>query len=185
MSSPWQINSVSELLHTPVFRVKLEKAVCPRNGKTGSFYVFDIPDWVNTVALTTSHEIVMIRQYRHGTKTFEYEIPGGLIDPEDESPVAAGMRELLEETGFAGESPFLMRSVNPNPAIQNNLCHTVFTSNARRASGTALEDGEDIETILLDIEKVRGMVHTGEIRHSLVLNALEHFFYLYDRGDIA
>lgn len=182
--SPWKLISKEKILDTPIFDISLEKAVCPRNGKTGGFYVFNIPDWVNIVALTGNNEIVMIRQFRHGTKTYEYEIPGGLIDPEDKSPAEAGMRELFEETGYTGDSPVIIGSVHPNPALQNNLCHTVFTKNARQISHPAMEDSEDIETLLIPVEQVWKMINHGEIRHGLVLNALHFFLNLKIRGEV-
>jgi 8-oxo-dGTP pyrophosphatase MutT (NUDIX family) len=63
----------------------------------------------------------MIKQYRHGSKEVTLEIPGGLVDEND--PREAAQRELLEETGYAGDRVELLGFVNPNPAIFNNRCH--------------------------------------------------------------
>lgn len=43
---------------------------------------------------------MLVNQFRYGTNDFSWEIPGGVIE-RGEDPVAAGMRELLEETGYA------------------------------------------------------------------------------------
>ena len=61
-------------------------------------YTFACPDWASVVAITTSGELVLVRQYRHGIDGPSLETPGGLID-EGEDPAAAARRELLEETG--------------------------------------------------------------------------------------
>jgi len=53
---------------------------------------------------------------------FSLEVPGGVIES-GEDLVAAGVRELAEETGFAGGTARLLGSVHPNPAIQDNRCH--------------------------------------------------------------
>jgi len=131
---------------------------------------------VNIIAVTARKKIVMIRQFRHGNKKWEIEIPGGLIDKSDSDPLHAGQRELLEETGFKGENARLIGAVCPNPALQDNICHTVLVENARKVSGPAMEDCEDIETMLVSPEKAMKLIRDGKITHGLVLNALMFYF---------
>jgi 8-oxo-dGTP pyrophosphatase MutT (NUDIX family) len=128
------------------------------------------------LAQTPARELVMIRQYRIGSDHVEWEIPGGLIDPGDVDPVAAGARELSEETGYAGGLGRIIGSVSPNPALQTNLCHTVLIPEARLERPPQLERYEDIETIALPIPEVLRMLDDGQIRHAMVVAAL--LFYL-------
>jgi 8-oxo-dGTP pyrophosphatase MutT (NUDIX family) len=65
------------------------------------FYRLDFSTWVNIVAVTKKQEIVFIQQYRFGSGQIEVEIPGGAVEP-GEDPLGAGIRELLEETGYSG-----------------------------------------------------------------------------------
>jgi ADP-ribose pyrophosphatase len=58
------------------------------------------PEWVNIIALTSDDQVIMIRQYRHAIKKTILEIPSGLIDKGDSSPLEAAAHELLEETGY-------------------------------------------------------------------------------------
>lgn len=173
----WKIHSTQEILHTPIFKVHVDSSECPRTGRRGDFYKFKFGNWVNIVAMTSEDEMVMIRQFRHGSRKFEIEIPGGLIDPTDADPVFAGRRELLEETGYSGVNPRILGSVRPNPALQDNICYTVIVDNAVKASETAMEDCEDIETVLVPARKVRCLIEEGKIRHGLVLNALMFYFF--------
>ena len=83
-----------------VFKIRADQALSPRTNRTGKFYTIETRDWVNIIAITENQEVVMIKQYRHGSKEVTLEIPGGLVD-EDHSEKAA-LRELMEETGFAG-----------------------------------------------------------------------------------
>ncbi len=179
---PWQKNGSKQLLQTRLFSIHEEKLVCPRNGKEGNFLVFQFGDWVNVIAITKKNEIVMIKQFRHGNKRSELEIPGGLIDNSDRDPVSAGLRELLEETGYSGKKAELIASVYPNPALQNNLCHTILVSDAEKTNGKALEDCEDIETVLVSEESIEDMIADGLIAHSLVLNALQIYLLKKKRG---
>ena len=119
----------------------------------------------------------MIEQYRHGSKTVELEIPGGMIDPHDASPEAAGIRELREETGFAGDPPRIIGDVFPNPAIMSNRCFTVLIENCRCVHPVQWDHGEDLATRLVPIEEIPRLVARGEIRHSLVVAGL-YFHHL-------
>lgn len=172
----WRREGAGEtVFHTPIFSLRREPWVCVRTGAAGEYYSFDCPDWVNVVALTPERELVMIRQFRHGNLKVELEIPGGGVAA-GESPVAAGIRELREETGFAGENPRLIGSVCPNPALQGNLCHTVMIENVVDTGILALEPTEDIETSLAPLDEVERMIRGGVITHGLVLNALQFLF---------
>ena len=68
----------------------------------------------------------MVEQYRHGSNTVELEIPGGMMDPGDASPVETAVRELREETGYEGENARVFGRILPNPAIMSNVCYTVL-----------------------------------------------------------
>ena len=54
------------------------------------FLVIDARDWVNVVAVTPDEQIVLIRQFRYGVGDTRWEVPAGVIEP-DEAPIDAGM----------------------------------------------------------------------------------------------
>ena len=158
-----------------IFKIRTDRKVSPRTGAAHDFYVIDSANWVNVVALTPDNQIIMVEQYRHGSGTVELEIPGGMIDAEDASPVIAGVRELREETGYEGQEPFLLGEIFPNPAIQSNTCYTVLVRNCSLRHQTEFDHGEDIITRLLPASEIPSLIQTGKIRHSLVVVALAHF----------
>ena len=160
-----------------VFKVRTEMALSPRTSRIGTFYTIDTKDWVNVVPLTANGEIVMIRQYRHGSKKITLEIPGGLVDDEHHSEAA--LRELLEETGCIGENPRLLGSVNPNPALFNNLCHTYLVENTRRVAEKNLDPDEDIEVVHVPIREVPSLIGQGMIDHALVVIGFYFYFMRY------
>jgi 8-oxo-dGTP pyrophosphatase MutT (NUDIX family) len=88
-----------------IFSVRTDRTISPRTGAEHEVYVIETANWVNVIAVTTDERLVMIEQYRHGSATVELEIPGGVMDPRDVSPEAAGVRELREETGYSGGEP--------------------------------------------------------------------------------
>jgi 8-oxo-dGTP pyrophosphatase MutT (NUDIX family) len=158
-----------------VFRIRSDRLVSPRTGREHDFFVIDSVNWVNVIALTPERRLVMIEQYRHGSGTVELEIPGGMMDPQDASPEAAGVRELREETGYEGEQARIIGQVFPNPAIMSNTCFTVRVDNCRCLHPVEFDHGEDLVTRLVPADDIPGLVAAGKIRHSLVIAALYHF----------
>ncbi|HRP04830.1 MAG TPA: NUDIX hydrolase, partial [Opitutaceae bacterium] len=73
----------------------------PARKEAGEFTVIHTLDWVNVVATTPDHRMVLVRQFRYGINAPSLEIPGGIIE-EGEDPIKAGLRELQEETGYVG-----------------------------------------------------------------------------------
>ena len=157
-----------------VFRIKTEESVSPRTNRKGRFYVIDTNDWVNVIPITEEGKIVMIRQFRHGSKEITLEIPGGLVDEAD--PEAAAVRELLEETGYRGDKVTYLGSTNPNPAIFNNLCHTYLVEGAKKVSDLNLDVDEDIEVELRPLSDISDLMEKGIINHALVIVAFHHYF---------
>ncbi|HYG34429.1 MAG TPA: NUDIX hydrolase [Clostridia bacterium] len=175
MIKPWEKVSSKQLGDYQIFRIRSDKLISPRTQQTHDFFVIDCVNWVNVVAITSDHQLVMIEQYRHGSTTVELEIPGGMMDERDTSPGAAGARELREETGYEGENPRIIGDVFPNPAIMSNTCYTVLIENCRCLHPVEFDHGEDLVTRLVPLEEVPKLVASGKIRHSLVVVALYYY----------
>jgi 8-oxo-dGTP pyrophosphatase MutT (NUDIX family) len=143
----------------------------PHRAKEQDFFVINAPDWVNVVALTPDGQLVLVRQFRYGINEFSLEIPGGVIDA-GEDPVAAGLRELREESGYVGRSARLLGSIHPNPAMQNNRCHLVLVEDARREAVLDWDPDEEFEILTKPVDEVFGLAASGGITHALVLDAL-------------
>jgi ADP-ribose pyrophosphatase len=98
-----------------------------------------------------------------------------MMDPEDPSPEAAGVRELREETGYAGDNARIIGEVFPNPAIMSNTCFTVMVENCRCLHPVEFDHGEDLVTRPVPIVEIPKLISTGQIRHSLVIVGLYYF----------
>ena len=168
--SDWEQLSEETLVRYKVFDVVKARRRSPRTGQDIGFFVIRTPAWVNVVALTEDDELLLVRQYRHGTETMSLEIPGGLVDP-GEHPADAAKRELREETGFEAAGIQPIGVMTPNPAIFANRCHTYLATGCRRVGDLAMDPGEDLEIVIVPAGQVDELVRTGKIDHALVLAA--------------
>jgi ADP-ribose diphosphatase len=158
-----------------IFTIRSDQKVSPRTREPHDFYIIDSVDWVNVIALTADERLVLVEQYRHGTESIELEIPGGMMDAGDSSPVRTALRELREETGYTGTPAHIIGKIFPNPAIMSNTCHTVLVQNCELRHTVEFDQSEDLVTRLVAVDEVPALVAGGRIRHALVAVALFHF----------
>lgn len=178
MSHPpnWKLLSTEALQDCRVFSVGRAWVESPRTGEKHAFYHIDSRDWVNVVPITRADEIVMVRQFRHGSRDVTLEIPGGLVDP-GETPADAAARELLEETGYRAGGIEPLGVVNPNPALFGNRCHTFLARAAERVGEIQNESTEETVVELVPRNELAARLRAGDITHALVVAAF-HWYAL-------
>lgn len=181
MIKPWKTIRSEPVGDFRIFKIRTDYNVSPRTGREHGFYVLESVHWVNVIAITPDQKLVMVEQYRHGSKTVELEVPGGMMDPQDNDPVETAVRELREETGYAGERARVLGRIHSNPAILSNYTYTVLIDNCRLQHGVEFDHGEDLETRLVPAADIPKLVADEKIGHSLVVVALYHFD-LWRRG---
>ncbi|MFO8041659.1 MAG: NUDIX hydrolase [Alkalispirochaeta sp.] len=172
----WTELDRNTLVDTPVFTLVRSRRQAA-DGREADYYVMDAPDWANVVALTTDTQgrecFVMVRQFRHGSMTVSLEFPGGVVDPGEDATTAI-IRELKEETGYVSEDVRYLGSVNPNPALMGNRCHTYLAEKCVHPGGDQdLDENEIIDVELVPVEELVGGGRNAEFDHAMMHVALE------------
>ena len=172
----WKVLSSKHILTRPWMTVRVDEVELPNGHVIPEYYVFEYPDWVNVIAIAEDGRMVLVRQYRHGIGRVSYEIPAGVLEPSDASPLAGAQRELLEETGFGGGEWTELMQVSGNAAAYNNITHCYLAQGVRPLTTPNLDEGEDLTFDLVDRETVRQMLMQGEFIQSLMAAPLWKYF---------
>jgi 8-oxo-dGTP pyrophosphatase MutT (NUDIX family) len=159
------------LLETWLFRLQRERFRSRVSGKTHDFFVTHIADGVQIIALTPDVRVVMVRQFRAGSRGDSLEIPGGLLEP-GEDPSIAGPRELLEETGYAGDAPASLGNLWPNPALLTMKVATLVVRNARRVGEPSPDHTEELDVELVAARDIPSLIQEGRIDHAVSVAGL-------------
>jgi len=182
MIKKWETLEEKKIGNFKIFDLAWIKRRHPEMNKESEFVVLDSAEWVNIIPITIDRKVLLIEQYRHGIDEVTLEVPGGLVE-EEENPVDAAERECVEETGYKGKGRALLIGENiPNPAFQTNRCYSYVWFDCKKVTEQKLDRHEDIRIIETPLENIREMILEGNISHSLVLTAF--FFYLLHYSDL-
>ncbi len=182
MPATWELLDDQLLNKCRVWDLRARRYRHPRQDDDSEFYYLDSRDWVIVIARTLAGELILIRQFRCGSNALSWELPGGIID-EGEDLVAAGLRELREETGYSAQSGQYVGRCRPNPAILNNHCHFVFADKVEIVeAGTEWDEHEEIEVRVLPEAEVFEWARQQTIEHALALTGLLYYRLFRERG---
>ena len=172
MIQPWPQIGSSTVFDAGLFRVTRDRTRSPRTGAERDVYVVHMVDWLMTVPLTDQGALVLVRQYRHGSRQASLEVPGGLHEGAAEQPEEGAARELAEETGYAGGTLQFLGELLPQPALMSNRVRIYLAQGVRRIAAPRPDAGEDIEVVLLNPDQVLAGIASGEINNAMTVTAL-------------
>jgi ADP-ribose pyrophosphatase len=130
---------------------------------------------VAIVPIVGADRVCLIRNYRVAVGETLWEIPAGTLEPH-EPPLENARRELIEETGYRCDRLEKFGELWMSPGILNERMH-LFVATGLVAGPTALEAGEEIESVVIPWDEALAMIDRGEIRDAKTVAGL----LAYDR----
>lgn len=119
-----------------------------------SYYVLETrPAAVVILVSLTNGDFLFIEEYRHPTKKVLLSCPAGYLE-DNESPIEAAKRELLEETGYQAESFVLMGSAYPYAGLSSQKNFFVHAVRASFCQPPQLEKSEIIRPVSMSIQQL-------------------------------
>ena len=167
----WERLAAEIVYECRIFALRRDRSRFSRDNAEHEFHVLESPDWCNIIPLTADQQVVMVRQFRHGVAGYTLEVPGGMVDADDASPLAAARREMLEESGYDAARVEPLGVIHPNPAIQANRCHSFVAYDVERRRVPTFDSTEETEVVLVPFARVPDLIRSGEITHALVVVA--------------
>ncbi|MBA2502957.1 MAG: NUDIX hydrolase [Pyrinomonadaceae bacterium] len=176
--NPWRTVSSREVYDNPWIRVREDDVVRP-DGEPGIYGVVHFKNTAVGVLAIEEDHIYLVGQYRYTLNRYSWEIPEGGC-PEGEEPLAAGQRELEEETGLhaarwqkLGEA-YLSNSVSDELAVW--FLATELAAGEHRPEGT-----EQLQARRVPFGEAVRMVFAGEITDALSSLAIMNYQLLFRR----
>ena len=169
---PWKVLTRTRDYKCPVWNVSRNEVISSDGQIKGSFYVTETRPWVNIIALDQNDNVIVVEQYRHGIEEVTMEIPGGVVDRSDESPLVSAQRELREETGYESNNWQHLGKISANPAIMNNWCDIYLAEDCRHLNHQQTDEFEEIAIHLIPRLTFLEYVLSDKIHHSLAVAAV-------------
>lgn len=117
---------------------------------------------VAVVAIDDDSKIVLIKQFRKAVEGVIWEIPAGKLE-KGESPKDCAIRELKEETGYVASDIKFINKFYTSPGYSTQTVYT-FLARGLKKEEPQLEQGENIQTYLVDFDEAYNMVIKNEIQ---------------------
>ncbi len=121
------------------------------------------PDFINVVAITQDNRYLCFQQTKYSVKGTTLAPVGGYIE-EDEEPLAAAKRELLEEMGYQSEAWENLGefALDGNRGVA--VAHFFLARNVEKVAAPQSDDLEDQKILLLSRAEVEAAVARGAFK---------------------
>ena len=161
---PWTTLRSELVVNHRWYQLRRDHVQLPTGQELDDYFVSVRANVALVFALTNDQHVIMVRQYKHGIGEILIELPGGVLDEGETSPLAAARRELLEETGYASDDIEQLAEVSDNPTKDTNRIYFFLARNARLVAAQHLDETENIEVLKVPLVDIEGMIFSGQIK---------------------
>jgi len=159
----WKLLKSTIVFNNPWCKVRQDEIELPNGQVIDDYFLTIRPEVTLILPITSKQEIIFVRQYRHGAGEILLELPAGTFNPDEESPQAAAIRELKEETGYSTEQVIPLSIIYDNPVKDTNKIHLFIAENVIKTGQQELDLTEEIDVVLIPMEAVMEKIIIGEI----------------------
>lgn len=157
-----------------VYRGKLfkitESKVQDKDGITHTIERCSRPDVVTVIGITKDNKLVMIEEFRPGSKKHTLWLPGGRLE-ENEDPKIRALQEFEEETSYTTKELTLFHMKSPSDSFASKGYVYVSRNVYKNNKSVIGDESGNIKTVLIPLKEAIDLALNGDIRN-------EFFCYL-------
>jgi 8-oxo-dGTP pyrophosphatase MutT (NUDIX family) len=167
----WKIHGERLVDENPHIRLSVASVELP-DGKRFDQYVIRMPRCVMTVVLDDAGEhILLIWRHRFIVGQWDWEVPGGYIDPGEDGLVAAA-REVEEETGWRPRNLRFLLTFQPALGSADAPQDVYVARGADLVGQPEIDEAEEVRWV--PIGEAQEMIRSGEIIGAATVIAVMH-----------
>lgn len=168
----------SETIYTgAVFGIRRDDVIEPSGVRT-TREVVTHPGSVVVLPVLPDGRILLIRQYRHATRQYLWELVAGRMDP-GETPKKAAARELIEETGYRAKRFQIFLDVFPTPGFLEERMFILVAEELTEGKAEP-EDDEIITSRAYTPEQLEKMIRGGKLRDAKSIAGILYYLRFLD-----
>lgn len=173
-----QILGSQIIYNGPVFGLRRDEVIEPTGVRT-TREVITHPGSVVVLPVLPDGKIVLIRQYRHATLRYLWELVAGRMEA-GESPKKAAARELIEETGYRAKTFRIFLDVFPTPGFLEERMYILLAEGLKPGEAEPEED-ERIAVRTFTRKQLEEMIKSGKLRDAKSIAGLLFYFRFLQR----
>jgi 8-oxo-dGTP pyrophosphatase MutT (NUDIX family) len=179
-SNPWRTIKSYLVYDNPWIRVRQDDVIRP-DGEQGIYGVVHFKNRaIGVLPIDEEGYTYLVGQYRYPLNRYSWEIPEG-GGPENEEPLDAAKRELLEETGLEAHHWQLLGHAHlSNSVSDEEAVYYLATGLVQREAQP--EGTEKLELMRIPFSEALWMVLEGEITDALSVMAIMRY-QLFRKND--
>lgn len=167
----WQRLDRKTVYDSKFLKVYEDTVRLPNGGMIDDYTVVEKPSVVMVVATDPNGDVVVLREYKYAADQTMLVLPAG-HKKDDESPVDAARRELLEETGYTSDDFEEVGVLRDYPTKDLHHVYVVRAKGVMPQAQTQHEDTESITFELVTVERLKEQIKSNEWKSSSALAAL-------------
>jgi len=132
--------------------------------------VVEHPGAACVIPMLDKDTVVLVEQWRAGSKKSLWEIPAGTLDA-NEDPLTCAARELTEETGYTAGKIEHLFTMYPSPGILDEKMH-IFIATDLKAGEQSLDGDEKINVKSFTFKDLRIQLKANNLKDGKTIAAL-------------
>ncbi|RJQ75394.1 NUDIX hydrolase [Pseudonocardiaceae bacterium YIM PH 21723] len=164
-STPWRRLDSVVVHRNPWFEVRQDLALQP-DGRSGTYSHVVAGGSVTVLAIDEQDRLAVTRQWIYTHAGTQWRLPGGGIDPSDSGALAAGRRELAEETGLRAVGWRRLGAITGADSFTNHVDHIFLATGLTMHERSPEPTEADLVVRWMPFTEVLDLVTSGEIAHA-------------------